>query len=115
MRRIFLAILTAYFSFAGTASWAEEDEGVDYKARTVNAKEALQFRIPEDMPVETKGGVVSRASTEEYIYIKFKQLDKKLKGIEEKIDRLTKIALAGAGDKFKETSSDGKSKVLASH
>ena len=114
MRRISLMVLLVYFSFAGSVLWAEEGKEEDYKPQILKTKEGVQFRIPEDMPVETKAGVLSPASTEEYIYIKFKQLDKKLKVIEDKIDRVAKIALAAAGEKYKETP-DGKSKVLTSH
>ncbi|MBI2094653.1 MAG: hypothetical protein HYT89_00615 [Candidatus Omnitrophica bacterium] len=113
MSRVFLTVLAVCFSFAGSGLWAGENEEADYKVQTLKTKEGMQFRIPEDMPIETKGGVLAPASTEEYIYVKFKQLDKRLKTIEDKIDQVTKIVLATAGEKYKETP-DEKSKVLTS-
>ncbi len=126
MRAIFLAIFVLGISLPGRAFAAEEkkpteSEADDYKFETITTKEGLKFRVPKDMPIESRDGVTAPVSTEEYVYVKFKRLDKrldgfdkKLEGMEQKLGRIEKITLAAAGDKFKEASTDEKPRVLTS-
>ena len=59
-----------------------------FKYRTVKTKEGLIFRVPEDMPIETRGGIQAPIPFDEYIYRKFKQTETRLQSLERKIDRI---------------------------
>ena len=84
------------------------DENVDYKVVT---KEGLNFRVPVDMPIEKRNGIVAPISTEEYIHGKFKKLDKRLDGIEEKLGETIKAIrdLQAEGAKVCKPSAESKS------
>ena len=100
--KISRAGLSIFFLFLGTgvtfaedpsASAAPAPTNFDYK--TVTTKEGLAFRVPEDMPVETRGGIQAPIPFDEYMFGKFgsidsriKQIDDRLARIEEKLDRL---------------------------
>ncbi len=55
---------------------------------TVTTKEGFNFKIPSDMPIETRNGVVAPVPFEEYLYVKFKKIDEKLSEVDKKIDKL---------------------------
>ena len=74
---------------------AEEEqirkEAGNFKYNTVTPKEGLLFRVPEDMPVETRNGIQAPIPFDEYMYGKFKQMDERLKSIETKLDNIEKL------------------------
>ena len=71
------------------------DELKENGFKDVTTKEGLVFRIPSDMPIEQRGGIVAPVPFDEYLYIKFKKIeervaevDKKLTTLGEKMDHL---------------------------
>ena len=67
-----------------------ESEDINFKYKTVTTKEGLVFRVPEDMPLETRNGIMAPIPFDEYMYSKFKQVDTKLKDVNDKLDRIEK-------------------------
>ena len=73
----------------------------DYGFKEVTTKEGLVFRIPSDMPIEKRAGMLSPVPFDEYLYIKFKKIeeklievDKKLTDTDKKIDHLEETLTA---------------------
>ena len=62
----------------------------NFKYTTVTTKEGLSFRVPEDMPIEKRGGLLGPIPFDEYTYSKLKQIDTKIQGLNEKLDRIEK-------------------------
>ena len=81
-------------------------EASNFKYNTVTTKEGLLFRVPEDMPVETRNGIQAPIPFDEYMYGKFKQMDERLKSIETKLDHIEKLMTS---------SKEEKPSMLASH
>lgn len=69
-------------------------EADNFKYNTVTTKEGLLFRVPEDMPVETRNGIQAPIPFDEYMYGKFKQMDEGLKSIDARLDRIEKILVS---------------------
>ena len=70
---------------------AEEGEGeANFEYRTVVTKEGLSFRVPEDMPIEKRGGIQAPIPFDEYVYGKFDRMDKKVRTLETRIEELEK-------------------------
>ena len=95
-----------FFSVNLWALTKEEDnkirQGTDnYRYKTVTTKEGLNFRIPEDMPIETRNGIQAPISFEEYLYGRFKQMDSRLKSIEMKLDNIEKLLASSKEEKQK--------------
>lgn len=65
-----------------------ETETNDYSFKDVTTPEGLHFRIPEDMPIETRGGLKGPIPFDEYLYSKFRKLEDKVTELEKKIDKL---------------------------
>lgn len=59
-----------------------------YRFETVTTKEGLKFNIPSDMPIERKDGFVQPVPFEEYLYIKFKQIEDRIKKLEDRQDKM---------------------------
>ena len=55
-----------------------------------SAKSGLQYRVPEDMPIESRGGIEAPIPFDEYMYSKFKKIDQRLNRIEESLARVEK-------------------------
>jgi hypothetical protein len=72
----------------------EEDVLPPLEYRTVTTPEGLSFRVPEDMPIEMRSGILSPIPFEEYVYAKFKQIDLKLKKISAQLDRIETLMLS---------------------
>ena len=87
---------------AGTWSFAEDKEDDNFKYHTVTTKEGLNFRVPEDMPIETRNGLQVPMPFDEYMYGKFKQMDNRLKSIETKLSNIENILTAGKASKDKQ-------------
>ena len=71
----------------------------NFNYSTVTTKEGLRYRVPEDMPIETKNGIQAPVPFDEYMYSKFKSIDVRLKSIEFKIDRMDKTLSTLAQEK----------------
>lgn len=87
-----------------TAEEAKKDASEDaanFQYQTVTTKEGLHFRVPEDMPIEQKGGIQAPVPFDEYMYGKFKQIDARLKGIETKLENIEKILSSMLEDRRK--------------
>ena len=95
--------------FFTTQAWAlTKDEIADIrqeadnnKFKIITTKEGLHFRIPDDMPIETRNGIQSPIPFEEYMYGKFKEFDGHLKSIETKLDSIEKKLVSPKQDKQK--------------
>ena len=94
------AVFLVLFSLWVAPLWADltEDqkneirqEAKNFKYKVVQTPEGLNFRVPEDMPVEKKNGIEAPAPFDEYMYGKFKQIDSRLESIEKKLDNIEKI------------------------
>jgi hypothetical protein len=78
--------------FSANAS-AEEEESMTeqmkkYKFETVTTKEGLKFNVPSDMPILNKDGLVVPMPFEEYLYIKFKLIEERMKRLEDRIEKM---------------------------
>ena len=94
-----IVLMAALFIAAGTenavlaemsAEQKKDMEAVknNFKYTSVTTKEGLVFRVPEDMPIETRAGIQAPVPFDEYMYGKFKQIDEKLARIEKKLDTI---------------------------
>ena len=63
----------------------------NFKYQSVQTDNGLNFRVPEDMPIEKRNGIQAPIPFDEYMYGKFKQLDTRLENIDKKLERLEKI------------------------
>ena len=101
---LFLVLSLLYSTDAFSLTKEESDdirkEAANFKYNTVTTKEGLNFRVPEDMPVEMRNGIQAPIPFDEYMYGKFKQMDSRLKSIESKLDEIQK-ALISTNDKSK--------------
>ena len=93
---------TRVFSFTKEEEDAIRNEAANFKYHTVTTKEGLNFRVPEDMPVETRNGIQAPIPFDEYMYGKFKQMDERLKSIQTQLDRIEKSLPLPMNDKAKE-------------
>ncbi len=69
----------------------KEDKDDNFQYTTLTTKEGLTFRVPEDMPIERRGGIQAPIPFDEYMYGKFKQMDDRLKDIETMLEDIRKI------------------------
>ena len=84
-KKIVWAIL--FFLTLIPVAWAEDDE-TNFRYQTKATKEGLIFRVPEDMPIESRGGLQVPMQFDEYMYGKFKQMDSRMQRIESKLERV---------------------------
>jgi hypothetical protein len=101
---IMLLLFNFFILVAGSRSFAEDKEDDNFKYHTVTTKEGLNFRVPEDMPIETRNGLQVPMPFDEYMYGKFKQMDSRLKSIETKLTTIQNILTAGEDSKDKQSS-----------
>ncbi len=78
---VFLAAAPVVWCADETAPQTEAPEDTNFHYQTKMTKEGLFFRVPEDMPIERRGGLQVPMQFDEYMYGKFKQLDDTLKEI----------------------------------
>lgn len=93
----FLGLSTAAVSADDPNAPKAETPNFPYK--TLKTKEGLIFRVPSDMPVETRGGIQAPIPFDEYVYGKFEaleskylRLEKRTALLEQKIERLSPAA-----------------------
>ena len=114
---LFISLLLSLV-FTQKIAWAEDrekqamDDVSNFKYQTVQTKEGLNFRVPEDMPIEKRGGIQSPIPFDEYMYGKFKQIDRRLDHIEKKLDRIEE--LLSSDDEVKSDTRSEKPNVLMS-
>ena len=97
-RRTLINVSVLYLIFFSSWAWAlteEEkkdirDEAVNFQYSEVTAKSGLKYRVPEDMPIETRGGIEAPIPFDEYVYGKFKKMDARLAQIESALERIEK-------------------------
>ena len=63
------------------------EEVKKYRFEKVTTKEGFNFSIPSDMPIDRKDGIVSPIPFEEYLYIKFKQIEQRIAELEKRIGK----------------------------
>ena len=101
---LILGFLTSVNAFGLTKEEADEirKEATNFKYNTVTTKEGLNFRVPEDMPVETRNGIQSPIPFDEYMYGKFKQIENRLNSIDAKLNNIEAMLTAPKDSKPKE-------------
>lgn len=84
----------------------ENEEIVETKAdasnplyQIVKTKSGHIFRIPKDMPIEKRDGLIIPLSTEEYFLKKFDALEKKVETLSEKVNMLEEKIRTSASTK----------------
>ncbi len=114
-RRILVLLAGLAWAAALPARAEEKKDGPSYakpnfKYKTVTTPEGLTFRTPEDMPIETRDGILAPIPFDEYVYGKFSQLYARLDRLESKLDTienlLTQIAAAAPSAKAKPPASE---------
>ncbi len=75
-----------------------EDDIKKLGFKTMTTKEGLHFNIPADMPVITRDGLTQPVNFDEYLYVKYRQLQDEMKlmgtkldGLSDKLDRILKV------------------------
>ena len=93
-------VFLVLFIFAASSAWAEltdeqknevRTDANNFKYQDVQTQAGLNFRVPEDMPIEKKNGIEAPLPFDEYMYGKFKQIDGRLENIEKKLDNIEKV------------------------
>ena len=87
---VWTGVALASCLFWVTPSGAEDQkatptESVNFEYKTVTTKEGLVFRVPDDMPIETRNGVTGPIPFDEYVYAKFKKLESRIATLETKV------------------------------
>lgn len=84
---------------------SEEEEEVTFPYKTVRTEEGLLFRVPEDMPIEKRGGIIAPIPFDEYVYGKIEGLKRKISSTEERLARIEeKLGMIEVSKKPKEKS-----------
>ena len=60
----------------------------DKEGLVIKSVDGLKFRVPEDMPIEKKNGIVAPMDLTEYVAIKFSRTEKRLRNIQERIEKI---------------------------
>ena len=94
MRRLIIfclafALGAGVWGFTADEQKSLQDENANFKYHTVATKEGLVFRVPEDMPIEKRGGILAPLPFDEYMYGKFKQMEDRLKRLEAKVEAVS--------------------------
>lgn len=96
---IFFILVPAIFTATGAWGLSEaetqskRDKAANFKYKTVQTKEGLVFRVPEDMPIETRDGIQAPIPFDEYVYDKFKAMDSRLRNIESKLMKIEELLI----------------------
>jgi len=88
---LFLSALI--FTFAPPALRAADTskDDTNFRYQTVTTKDGLTFRVPEDMPIEKRGGIQAPIPFDEYMYGKFKQMDVRLQRMEAQLNKIQEL------------------------
>ena len=87
---VFFFVARSAFAFTEAEKQEIRDEAKDFKYNEVIAKSGLKYRVPEDMPIETRNGIEAPIPFDEYTYGKFKRIEGRLDRIEESLARIEK-------------------------
>ena len=80
------AISLAAMVIAGASAGAVDGKKGDEQAPTVlKTQEGLRFNLPEDWPIEKRGGVLGPIPVEEYLSRKFSAVEIRLRSIEQQV------------------------------
>ena len=64
------------------------EEVPNFPYQEVVTKEGLVFRVPQDMPIEKRGGILAPIPFDEYTYGKLKQIDHAIATLEARLTKL---------------------------
>lgn len=96
-----LALLACVPAGAAQDNDARGKDESNFKYNTVTTPEGLVFRVPEDMPIEKRGGILAPIPFDEYTYGKFKQLDTRLAAIDARLERIEALIASLKADDTK--------------
>jgi hypothetical protein len=65
---------------------AAEDAAPTTPATVKKTKQQLHFQVPADWPIEERAGVVGPIPVEEYLALKFQQLETRLQALEQRLN-----------------------------
>ena len=88
---LFFFIVLPAFALTDGEKKEMKDEAKNFQYHTVTTKSGLQFRVPEDMLIETRNGIEAPIPFDEYSYGKFKKIDERLDRIEGTLARIEKV------------------------
>ncbi len=97
-KTVFLIVLVS--AVPALCAAADQDE-TNFRYQTVTSKDGLTYRIPEDMPIEKRGGIEAPIPFDEYMYGKFKQMDVRLQRMEAQLDKIQELLEESAAGKAK--------------
>lgn len=85
-----LLAAAAFPAFAEEAGALTETktEKPNFPYKTVQTPEGLIFRVPSDMPIETRGGIQAPIPFDEYVYGKFGAVDSRLSVLSERVAKM---------------------------
>ena len=92
--KLVAGVLVLFVAGSGAAGAADDKEPAaasekpNFKYKTVTTPEGLVFRVPEDMPIEKRAGILAPIPFDEYSYGKFAQIQDRLNKLETKLDKL---------------------------
>jgi len=90
MKKLFVWVLAGIVLALGSQPLLAVNEREDKYDRpikyAVKEQEGLRFDVPEDWPIEKRGGVVAPIPVDEYLVIKFKEVDKKIEALSDEIE-----------------------------
>ena len=72
-------IIYLYFPARPTQAVEEQELSSEPKSRTI---EGIHFKVPEDWPIEDRGGSLAPIPVEEYVGIKFAKYDSRIAALE---------------------------------
>lgn len=90
-----LMILPIFMMIFSSGLSAQEDRyehSDDDSTYVLKTQDGLTFRVPEDMPIEKRDGVVAPMPFNEYIFLKIKQINKDLSDVKDRLSALEKRA-----------------------
>ena len=105
-KRIGMYLLMFAFFWGVFKVWGSDEKEADskdrvpnFKYKTIQTKEGLFFRVPEDMPIETRAGIQAPIPFDEYMYSKFKEINDRLRNVESKLGKIEEILTAPQKEK----------------
>lgn len=88
---VFLMGLFLLVPISHSAESTTPEDDSNFKYKTITTKDGLNFRVPEDMPIQKKDGIVAPMPFDEYMYGKFKKIDMRLEHMETQLQNIEKL------------------------
>ncbi len=66
----------------------QDDKEEELLPYTVKTQEGLIFRVPEDMPIEKRGGIIAPIPFDEYMYRKLKLINDELTDVKKRLEKI---------------------------